>query len=722
MIKDKNEEMKFGIEEEEGVQLEEYWEVIKRRKNILIYFSLSVVIAAMIWTFMKTPVYEAKGTLLIERTQGNVLMFADSYALQTGITDEYLNTQVKILKSRTLARSVIEELELVEQGGSKGKSKDTAMSSAVSSFLGALKVENIRNSRLVEVKYRSPNPEMAANMVNTLFKKYFDFNLRIKTESTKLASEFLTQQINGLRQTLSRKETELQDYGNRKELFYLSGKGTTVVEKFADLNKAYTQAQIYRINKESVYRELKGKKFETYPEVGKNSLIQNLKSAYSSIEAEYKRKAQVFKESYPEMQRLKSQLASLQQRISSETQDIGKKTLRQAEAEYQSAKEKEKSLSDLLGRQKQDVVSTNTSAIYYNSLRIEVENMRNLLGHLVKKQKESMLTSRMEGLQTSNIKVIDLAEAPISAISPKKKMTLIMALFMGIGGGLALIFLLDWLDKTVKTPDEVEKLLKVPCLGFIPAIGSDGTHSNHASPYYPGDSPKKEKHGGKKRVKEVELTNYLELESVYAENYRNIRTAILLSTPDHPPQVLIVTSATPREGKTAAVVNLAVSFTKLDKKVLVIDGALRKPWIHKIFKIKNTTGLSSFLLGRSKLDEVVLKTEINNLSVIPSGPVPPNPTELLNAKAMENLLQNLKKNFDFIFVDSPSVGIVDSVIISHHADGVLLVTWGGKTHKKLIERARDELHKYANIRLLGVVLNKVNMKRSGYGYGKYCLL
>jgi succinoglycan biosynthesis transport protein ExoP len=365
------------------------------------------------------------------------------------------------------------------------------------------------------------------------------------------------------------------------------------------------------------------------------------------------------------------------------------------------------------------VVATNTNAIYYNSLKIEVTNMRSLLDHLVKKEKESMLSSRLEGLQTSNIKIIDQAEVPISPVFPKKKSIFIMALFLGIGGGLGLIFLLDWLDKTVKTPDQVEKLLKLPSLGFIPAVGSGNPHSYYAYSYYSQYSDKRKKTKDEEKLKEIELSNYVAPESIYAENYRNIRTSILLSTPDQPPRVMAVTSALPQEGKTATVINLAVSFTNLGKKVLVIDGDLRKPRIHSILRTKNTAGLSSLLVGRSAISDVVLMTEIHNLFIIPSGPVPPNPTELLNARAMENLLQEVKEHFDFVFIDSPPlVGIMDPVIIGHHADGVLLVTWGGKTHKRVIEKARDELKKY-NIRLLGVVLNKVNMKKSGYGYYAY---
>ncbi|UCH97771.1 MAG: polysaccharide biosynthesis tyrosine autokinase, partial [Candidatus Aminicenantes bacterium] len=602
----------------------------------------------------------------------------------------------------------------------KKKNKDAEMSSAISGFLGKLQVENIKDSRLVKVRYRSTDPGLAANVVNTLFKNYIDFNRRTKTESTKLASEFLTTQIDDLRNTLYQKAAELQDYGKQKELYYLSDKETTVMDKLAELNKAFASAQVYRINKEAIYRELKGKNFENYPEVRTNPLIQDLKKQHSSVEVEYNRKAKIFKESYPEMQRLKSQLGSLQQRIDRETREIGRKILKEAEAEYQSAKKKEDSLANLLDQQKQDVVAANNSAINYTSLKIEVENMQNLLDHLVKKQKESLLTSRLEEHQTSNITVVDLAEVPTAPISPNKKKTLIMALFLGICGGLGLIFLLDWLDKTIKTPDEVETLLKVPSLGFIPALDPNKPHWDYAYSYYSRDFPKNKNPGSEKKIKEIELANYLDPESIYAENYRNIRTSILLSTPDHQPRILTITSAIPQEGKTAAVVNLAVSFTEFDKKVLIIDADLRNPGVHKIFKIKNTKGLSSFLVGRSKLDEVIFKTEVNNLTVIPSGPVPPNPGGLLYAKAMGELVQASKADFDFIFLDTPPLmGITDAVIIGHHSDGVLLITWGGKTHKKLVEKARDELNKYTNLRLLGVVLNRVNIKRNGYRYYSY---
>jgi capsular exopolysaccharide synthesis family protein len=729
----------FELKEAEGIQLEEYWDVIKRRKKVLIYFSISVVIIAMIWAFIQTPIYEAKGTLMIESDQRNVLMFPDTYTLQTIGRDEYLVTQVKILKSRALAKSVIEELKIGELFGTQKSSfelgqlfsifkkkkpitKEEQMTSTITNFLDILGVEIIEDSRLVEVTYQSKDPQQCAKVVNTLFDKYVNFNLRIKTESIKMASEFLTTQIEDLRRTLNQKERELQDYSKRKELFYLSGEETTVVEKFADLNNAFTEAQINRINKESVYRELKSKKFENYPQVSTNQLVQQLKKEHSEVETEYKRKTQIFKDSYPEMQRLISQMEYLQKRIQNESVDIGRKALQEAEADYQTAKSKEDSLAGLLNRQKQDVVSTNTSAIYYNSLKIEVTNMRSLLDHLTKKQKESLLTSRLEGLQTSNIKIIDQAEVPISAIAPKKKSIFTFALLLGIFGGLGLVFLLDWTDKTIKTPDEIERMLKLPSLGFIPAIGDEYFFSPYGSfnAAYSLYSEKSKKLNNEKMIKQIELANYLEPESMYAENYRNIRTAILLSTPDSLPRLMTVTSAKPQEGKTATAVNLAISFTKLDKKVLIIDADLREPRIHKIFKTRNNMGLSSVLAGKATIDEVLLSTEIKNLSIIPSGPLPPTPGELLNTKSMKDLIYHVREHFDFIFLDSPPlVGIMDPIILAHYSDAVLLITSSGKTHIRLLEKARDDLNKHANIRLLGVVLNKVDMKKDGYRYYAY---
>jgi polysaccharide biosynthesis transport protein len=719
---------------EEGTQFNEIWELIKKRRLIIYYFAGFVLLAALIRVQLQTPLFMASGTLLIEKEgHGQMDLLNQYYAYDNDWMNEYLNTQQQVLTSRSLAKKVITELERLPGqesrqpapkqgslqkllgGDQKDINPDAQMTEAISGFLGSLGVSNIKDTRLLEVTYVSADAQMAAHAVNTLFDKYIEFNLEMKAESTKQASEFLTAQIEEMRRNLAQKEQELQEYGKRKELYYLHGEDSTVVQKLSDLNGAYTAAQIERINREATFRELKGKSYENYSDVRSSTLIQSLKQEYSTRESEIKKKSQIFQDSYPEMQRLRSQQEGLQKRIETETADIARKVLNQAEAEYQAALKKENYLMDLLNQQKGSVVSSNANAIYYNSLKIEVQNMTNLLDFLTRKQKESMLSSRLDGLQTSNIKIVDRAEIPQSAFSPNKQRTLLLALMLGIGGGIFLIFALNYLDNTVKSPEEVEKLLHLPALGFIPSAGAKLDHS-----YYNHYYSDRKKQQGKEKIKTIELVNLKDPESTFAEHYRNIRTSLLLSTPDQPPKVFVITSALPREGKTVTDINLAVAFTQLGKKVLVLDCDLRRPRVHKIFRIKNTVGLTSFLVGRSRIEDVIYRYPGEpNLHIITSGPIPPNPVELVISKAMKEMMAGLRQHYDFIFIDAPPLmGIQDAILLGEHADGLLLVAWGGKTPRKVIEKAKAEIEKF-NIKLFGVILNNVNLRRFSYAYSSY---
>jgi succinoglycan biosynthesis transport protein ExoP len=718
---------------EEGTQFTEIWELIKKRRMIVYYFAGFILLAALIRVQLQTPLFMASGTLLIEKEGRDQMNLLNQYSpYDPDFMNEYLNTQIRVLTSRSLARKVIAELDKlpgkekkpapkpgslrqVLQGDKEAPDAEAQMAGAVSGFLDRLGVNNITDTRLLEVSYVSPDPKMAAHSVNTLFDKFIEFNLEMKAEATQQAAEFLTAQIEEMRRNLAQKEQELQEYGKRKELYYIRGEDSTVVQKLSDLNGAYTAAQIERVNREATYRELKGKAYDNYSEVRASNLITSLKQEYSTKESEYKRKSQIFQDSYPEMQRLKSQLEGLQKRINEETADIARKVLNQVEADYQAALKKENYLMEMLNQQKGTVVSSNSNAIYYNSLKIEVENMRSLLDFLTRKQKESMLTSRLEGLNTSNIKIVDPAEIPARPFSPNKQRTLLLALMLGIGGGIFLIFALNYLDNTVKSPEEVEKLLHLPALGFIPAVGAKASQSYYS--HYYSDRKKQQ---FEQKIKEVELVNLKEPESTFAEHYRNIRTSLLLSTPDQPPKVFVVTSALPQEGKTVTAINLAVAFTQLGKKVLILDCDLRRPRVHKIFRIKNTAGVTSFLVGRSRIEDIIYRFPGEpNLHVLPSGPIPPNPVELIISKGMKDVIAGLRQHYDFIFIDAPPLmGIQDAILLGDLADGLLLVAWGGKTPRKVIEKAKAEIEKF-NIRLLGVILNKVNMRRFAYAYSSY---
>ncbi len=709
---------------DEKFQLEKYWRIIKPRLHILLIITLFVTAAAYIKVSTTTPIYEAAGLLMIEPEYTNVIMF-DNRQIFTGYRNEYFNTQIRILQSRSLGKTVSEEFNSTFKinGNLQGVNPADIL-------IQGPRVEPQEDTHLVEVSYRSTHPEAAARLVNLLFDKFIEFKLDLKSRSSKMVETYITRQIKSLQENLGRKEKEMYEYSNRKELFYTSGEDSTVVKKFSDLNQAYTDAQIERINKEALYQELNGMNYESYPGVTSSQLIGNLKSTYSGLESEYKRKSQIFKATYPEMIRLKSQMDTLQDRIQKESKDIAEQALEKAKSEYESAKKKENSLLQLLAQQKEEILSTNADAIYYKSLSIEVQNMRSLLDYLVRKQKESVVSSRLEGIQTSNIKVIDYAEAPKNPVNIGKQKTLVLAALLGLALGLGVIFLVDYLDRTIKTPEEVKMLLGLPALGIIPSTAAkeikayDSYQYKYSDRYGDGNpgnpgnlqNPVKNKKKNIPKAQDIELINFLDPESLFVEKYRHIRTSIMLSVPKEPPRVIAVSSALPSEGKTATTINLAVSFSQLGKKTLIIDGDLRKPRMHKIFKLKNSAGISSYLAGRVEFNQVIHKTNIPNLFVVPSGPLPPNPVELLDSEVMANMLEKLLEKVDFIFIDTPPlVGIVDAIVIGKYSQGLILVTWAGKTHRNALEKAKQELDQF-NIRTLGVVLNRAHEKRTAYGY------
>ena len=295
---------------DEKIQIEKYWKIIKPRLHIVIIITLFMVAAAYVKVSSRTPIYQAAGLLMIE-PETNIVTF-DNRPTSYGYRNEYFNTQMEILQSRSMARAVMEEFNSTSAGNLQGKN------GAGFTIQGPI-VNPMEFTRLVRVSYRSSNPQAAADLVNLLFVKFIMFNLDLKSQSSKLAAEYIFRQITKLRQNLAQKEGEMQAYGKRKELFYVSRKDSTVVEKFSDLSKAYTDAQINRINKEAIYQELKGMSYENFPQVKKNQLINTLENSYSSLESEYKKKSQIFKASYPEMTQLKSQMDTLQQRIQKET-------------------------------------------------------------------------------------------------------------------------------------------------------------------------------------------------------------------------------------------------------------------------------------------------------------------------------------------------------------------------------------------------------------------
>jgi succinoglycan biosynthesis transport protein ExoP len=701
----------------------EYARVVLKRKWVLATFAVVLVGLAAVLSFTTKPLYRATATLLIDEPGSSLLNIQDilnpAY-YRTDFLGTYFNTQLRLLTSRSLAERVAKKLNLgarpeFRPTGASGPASSAAPAYASQAFtvLGGLSIAPIEETRLVYVSYVSPHAAVSADIVNALVEEFVDFSVETRYEATKQTSEFLTEQVALLREDLKRKEEDLQKYGQEKNLLYLSDNESTVVNNFASVNTALTTAQIERYAKESQYRELKGLSVDALPESVSNPTIQALKTQYSQVKSEYEEKGKIYRPEYPEMVQLKARLDATKNTL----QDEIRKAVDTAEAEYRAALKKETSLQGLLDEQRSDVTKMNKNAIFYHTLRTEVENMRTLLSTLVAKQNEIQVSSQLGGLRTSNIKVVDRALVPPRPFTPNIKRNLAMALLLGLFGGLALVFLVEYLDNTVKGPEDVEKLVGLPSLGIIPFLSADGL-KRKSDPYgsYRSYGAETEKPGETlPEVREIELINHLYPKFSIAEDYRTVRTSILFSHADSAPKTIAFTSTLPQEGKTATVSNLAVSFAQLEGKVLLVDADLRKPRLHKVFNVRNINGLSSYLTGKNTFDEVVQKTCIDNVWTIPSGPHPPNPAELLNSKRMRELLAQAKDRFGIVLLDTPPVlAVIDPVIISSLVDSTVFVVRAGKTTRRPLVRAVGEIRK-SKADIVGVVFNEVKIGRQGIG-------
>lgn len=705
------------------IDLRKYIDIIVRQRWVIISVTIIAMVITLLVSFTMRPVYTARGTVMIEK-EPNILSFEEIFQVET-FRDDYFQTQYKLLQSRSLAERTIEKLKLWQKEEFSGRKPATAVNwnepvfrrKLIDEFLGRLEVKPIRMTRLVEVAFKAHDPQLAADCVNTLFDCFVDMNIETKYEATEQATEFLSQQIEDLKKEISQKEQELQNYGQEKDIVILSDKETTILDKLNEVNKALTEAQIDRVRKEAYYNEIKNASPEYIPEAMSNPLIQRLREDYLKLSREYAKMQEQFQPDYPEMQRLKAELDTARDLLKNETEGL----VKAAYSEYQAALKKERSLKELFERQKEEAFRLNSNAILYNSLKIELENKKSLLESLLKRQSETGVSARLRGLRTSNIRVVDRADLPISPSSPKKLRNLLLALFLGLFGGVGLAFVMEYLDNTVKSAEEVGRYTGLPTLGVVPAFGED---ANQGYGYYAygrkkGEGQSQEKKEGGEKFQNIELIVHFAPESAFSENYRSLRTALLLSSPQSSLKTIMVTSPLPEEGKSATISNLAVSLAQTGKKTLLIDADLRRPKQHQIFKMKNHEGLTSYLALDLTLEKLIKPTIVPSLYLINSGPIPPNPAELLGSDKMARLLSFLKNQFDFILIDTPPIlTVTDAQIVGKLVDGLVLVVQAGKTPRDALVQTR-ELIDLLKLRTFGVVVNGLNLDSHGYYYRHY---
>jgi len=733
------------------IDLLTYWRIIRKRRWVMITFTAAVLLFTGIFSFLAIPKYRSTATLQIDDEHSRMLSLEETFGYQAPIRDlRFYNTQLRLLKSKSLAERVGRKLNLLERseygnGGKSAKnvistikelvtlkwlrSKESAEASSsrraapinpysevAEGIRNGLEVTPVRETKLVEVSYVSSSPILAAELVNTLSEEFITFSVERRYMTTQLASDFLGEQIANLRQDLAAKEREINRYGREKNLDFLNESESTTMSQFADINQAFTRAQIDRINAQAKYQELKDLDVNSMPQYITDPVIQELKAEYTRVKSEYEEKGKIFMPDYPEMIQLKARMDNMTLEL--------QKTVDAAESEYRTTMIRESSLKKLMDAQKEDVRKMNSNAILYNSLKIEVENKRNLLNSLVERQNETLVSAQLEGIRSSSISIIDRAEVPAYPFAPKKGFNLLLAMIFGIFAGGGLCILLEQLDNTVKDSEDVNQLSGLPSLGAIPYLSPDGMSKKMFQAQYAGyrgggtdENPELE--GTLPEVKEIELINHRYPSLSVAEDYRTIRTSILLSQPDSRPKTIMFSSAMPQEGKSSTVVNMAVSFSQLGDKVLVVDADLRRPRLHRVFNVKNTKGLSGFLAGKSLIKDAFTKTSIENVWLLPSGVIPPNPAELLGSQKMKKMMSSVKEGFDVILIDTPPVlAVVDAVVVAALADAAVFVVKAGNTTRKNFLNSIGEL-KRAKAHIIGVLLNELRVGKGDYYYMDY---
>lgn len=740
----------YEVAEAQEIDLRDYWERLLRRKNTVLAVTLGVFVLGAFWTFVQRPTYTAKSTLLIEK-EPNILSFEQVLQIES-MRDDFYQTQYRLLSGRGLADTVIERLKLYgnpEFVGRPDKRKkpvdptDHAFREGlIDAFLGRLSVRPVRLTRLVEASFAARDPKLAADCVNELAAAFIDLNINMKYAATEQATTFLSGQIKGLQAEIEQKEGQLQGFEAEANIVALSDNETTVIDRLTQLNRALTEAQIERLQKEATWNGLKNVSADYVPDAITNPLIQRLREDYVRLKRETQKMEERFQPDYPELQRMKVELESARRSLEDETQNL----VKGAYSEYQTALSRERSLEAEFNEQKNEAFKMNSSAVLYNGLKVEIQNKKTLLDSLLRRESETGVEARLKGLRTSNIRVVDRAREPVRPSSPNKKRNLILALILGLGGGVGLAFLFDFLDNSVKTSEDVERYAALPTLGVVPKFTLEGASKSYsygrrlkagketarleaakagegagsgagesgkpAVPPFVAEVEKAPLPGG------IELVPHYFPHSRLAESYRSIRTALLLSSADNPVKTIAVTSAMPGEGKTVSVANLAVTLAQSGKTVLVVDADLRRPRQHRIFKIKNTFGLTTYLTDSVPVKEVIKSTEIPNLFVINAGPVPPNPAELLGSDKMSRFVRMMAEESDFVLFDlPPMLDISDALVLGAKVDGMVLVVWGDKTSREALKKAREKLD-LLKVRTLGVIINNVSLPKHGPYYYK----
>ncbi|HEY8011505.1 MAG TPA: polysaccharide biosynthesis tyrosine autokinase [Rudaea sp.] len=708
-----------GAEQNE-IDLLAYWQLLVKRRWLILGIISTVVALALIQTLLTTPIYRATAVIQIEKDSIQVMDVHGVSQTDIDYDPSYNQTQFGLLRSRSLAERVAEDLNLTDSGvgqrlaaptwwrrlfgllgfgshatnqpQSPGKDLDSApgakagkLRAAAGIVQGGLSIDPVRNSHLVQINFDSVIPAFSAQVANAVADGFIASTMDRQFGASSYAKKYLEEQLTQLKSRLEDSERALVEFAQKENIVPTKDGTSLVAENLSDLNASMAKSQDQRIRAEARWNAAKSTSGMALPAdmLSGNPVLLTLQQQHAQLQAQYQNNLQTYKPDYPSMLALKGQIDNVQKQIAGEFANVRSSV----KAEYDAAVAQQKMLEAQIDKLRVQTLDVDSRSIQYNILKRDADTNRQLYNALLQRYKEIGIAG---GVKSSNISIVDRAEVPGGRYAPSLSRNLGVGLLLGSMLGILMALLLEYLDDTLRTPLDIEKHLHLPVLGIIPKLNKESTEEVQKDP-----------------------------RSAFSESYRSVRTALQFSTDRGTPKVLLITSPAPGEGKSTAALTLARGLSQLGKRVLLIEGDMRRPSLGKTLRVSADVGLSNLLAGGSTMAQTVMKTENPRLDLILSGPVPPNPTELLAGPKMISLLLTAGEKYDQIIIDGPPVlGIADAPVLANIATGTLLVTKAGGTR---ISSAKSSIKRLwgAHARLIGAMINQHNYKTVAYGYNYY---
>jgi capsular exopolysaccharide synthesis family protein len=713
--------------QDEEIHLRDYLRVVSKRRGLVATFFIVTFVIVLIGTFAVTPMYKGTAKVMIEKVEtGNL---TNRYYYAAGFDPEFYETQFQLIRSNGVAKRVVTMLGLEEnweaymgesdKGSSPmdwlrrvkamvgsafdGEAKAPGSLSGLPAIaaptraeilarqlVAGIEVNPVKDSRIVDISFRSPNPQFSALVANSVADAYIEEILEMKMASTRRTLEWMTKKAEEEQAKLEKAEMGLQGYMKANDIVSLENRIAVTPQKLSELGTQLIQAEGKRKELEAMHNKIvmagnNSAAAETIPVIGDDAAMLTLRSQMLQAEQKIREMSSKFGEKHPVMIKALGDLELLTKKKEQEIRRI----VQTVKNDYELALIKENGLRAQLDQTKNEAVNLNDKVVQYGVFKRDIETNRQIYDALLMKMKEQSIT---EETNPVNLWMVEKATVPSAPASPRKKVNLLLGLVVGLFGGIGLAFFVEYLDDSIKTPEEAEALLHTPVLGVV---------SNW--------------HGKEQAIETVVLDDP---RSAGAESFKTLRTALLLSSAGQPPKLILVTSSVPGEGKTTTSLNLALSMAQSGKRVLLIDGDMRKPRLHDILKLDNSRGLSTFLAGGGRTD-LLQSGPLPNLAVITSGPIPPNPLELLTAEGLPDLLETLKTRFDFIICDSPPLlSVTDALMLSRIFQGTMVVA---RSHRTTYGMARRALKSLSDIQapVLGIFINGLSLKNTDYYYNAY---